>query len=111
MSSKAKKSAGKKGPKSMTKSQLFADLADKTGLKKSQVDSVFISLVDILKAELKAGRPLVIPNLVKITQARKEATKARSGTNPFTGEPMTIKAKPARTVVKVRPVKALKTLV
>jgi nucleoid DNA-binding protein len=42
---------------------------------------------------------------------RKPATKARSGKNPFTGEPMTIQAKPARNVVRALPLKALKEMV
>jgi nucleoid DNA-binding protein len=41
----------------------------------------------------------------------KPATKERQGTNPFTGEPTTFKAKPARNVVKVRPLKRLKDMV
>jgi nucleoid DNA-binding protein len=48
---------------------------------------------------------------MKVTVVRKPATKARKGTNPFTGEEMTFKAKPARNVVKVRALKALKDMV
>ena len=39
------------------------------------------------------------------------ATKARRGVNPFTGENMIFKAKPARNVVKVTALKALKDMV
>jgi nucleoid DNA-binding protein len=42
---------------------------------------------------------------------RKPKTKARKGINPFTGEQMMFKAKPARDVVKVRPLKKLKDMV
>jgi nucleoid DNA-binding protein len=48
---------------------------------------------------------------LKIEVKRKPKTKARKGINPFTGEPMTIKAKPARNVVKVRPLKKLKDMI
>ena len=48
--------------------------------------------------------------LVKVTLTRKAATPARPGKNPFTGEAITIKAKPARNVVKVRALKALKDM-
>ena len=48
---------------------------------------------------------------MKIKVVRKPATKARKGVNPFTGEPMTFKAKPARNVVKVLALKALKDMV
>ena len=43
---------------------------------------------------------------MKIKVVRKPATKARKGVNPFTGEAMTFKAKPARNVVKVLPLRA-----
>jgi nucleoid DNA-binding protein len=41
----------------------------------------------------------------------KPAVKARRGTNPFTGEEMMFKAKPARNVIKVGALKALKDMV
>jgi nucleoid DNA-binding protein len=42
---------------------------------------------------------------------RKPATAARKGINPFTKEEVMFKAKPARNVVKVLPLKALKDMV
>jgi nucleoid DNA-binding protein len=36
---------------------------------------------------------------------------ARKGINPFTGQETTFKAKPARTVIKVRALKKLKDMV
>jgi len=53
----------------------------------------------------------MLPGLMKIETKRKPATKARKGINPFTGEKMTFKAKPARTVVKIRPLKQVKDMV
>jgi hypothetical protein len=50
----------------------------------------------------------VIPGLVKLLVVKKPATKARKGINPFTKEPTVFKAKPARKVIKARPVKAAK---
>ena len=62
--------------------------------------------------DLKKGPgTFTVPGLMKVTVVRKPATKARKGTNPFTGEEMTFKAKPARNVVKVRALKALKDMV
>ena len=46
-----------------------------------------------------------LPGLLKMSVQRKPATKARKGINPFTKEEITIKAKPARNVVKIRPLK------
>jgi nucleoid DNA-binding protein len=48
---------------------------------------------------------------MKVTVVRKPATKARKGLNPFTGEEIMFKAKPARNVVRIRPLKGLKDLV
>ena len=52
-----------------------------------------------------------VPGLMKVTVVRKPATKERKGINPFTGLETTFKAKPARNVVKVRAMKALKSMV
>jgi nucleoid DNA-binding protein len=50
----------------------------------------------------------VLPGFAKFVVVKKPATKERQGINPFTKEPITIKAKPARKVLKARPVKAAK---
>jgi len=117
MSSFAKTSAAKKAPKktaaapkAMTKAQVMSDLAAKTSLTKAQVTSVISEMCLLIEAELKAGRPASVPGLVKITLSRKPATASRPGRNPFTGEDIMIKAKPARNVVKVRALKALKDM-
>ncbi len=52
----------------------------------------------------------MLPGLLKITTVRKPAVKARKGINPFTKEEAMFKAKPATTVVKVRPLKKLKDM-
>ena len=97
--------------KAMTKSQMVTELATKTGLNKSQINDVFTSMLDLIGEELKNNRPSSVPGLIKIVINRKEATKSRPGINPFTGEAITIKAKPARNVVKVKALKALKEMV
>ena len=51
-----------------------------------------------------------LPGLLKVKTQRKPATKARPGVNPFTGEQTVFKAKPARTIVKIQPLKALKDM-
>jgi nucleoid DNA-binding protein len=48
---------------------------------------------------------------MKVKVITKPATKARKGVNPFTGAEMMFKAKPARKVVKVLALKALKDMV
>ena len=52
-----------------------------------------------------------IPGLIKLRVHKKPARKARRGVNPFTGEEMMFKAKPATNVVKFRALKALKEMV
>jgi len=109
-SAKKPASARAKAPKGMTKAQLIGEVASKAALSKSQISSVFSALADIIGEELKADRPVTIPGLVKVTAQRKPATPSRPGRNPFTGEAITIKAKPARRAVKVRAIKALKDM-
>ena len=96
-----------------TKSESFSYIADKTGLTKKDVGAVFDSMSALIKRDLKRNGPGVytVPGLMKIKVVRKPATKSRRGVNPFTGEAMTFKAKPARNVVKVLALKALKDMV
>jgi len=97
----------------MTKAQIIAELAEKTGLSKKQVAGVFDALNDTIKKNLGNRGPglFVIPGLVKLTVRKRPATKEREGINPFTKEKIIIKAKPARKVVKASALKALKDLV
>ncbi len=99
--------------KSATKGEIYAELATKTGLSKKQVSTVFDGLAELIGKHLGKKGPglFVIPGMLKLRVVRKEATKAKQGINPFTKEPMTIKAKPARNVVKAIPLKALKEMV
>ena len=96
----------------MTKSAMMGAIADDTGLSKKQVIAVFDTLGTIINGHLKKGGAGVctIPGLMKIKTIHKPATRARKGTNPFTGEEMMFKAKPARNVVKVLPLKNLKAM-
>jgi nucleoid DNA-binding protein len=108
--------AGEKGSsasRAATKSEIFATLSEKTGLSKKEVASVFDAMSDLVGRELGKKGPglFVVPGLLKLKVVRRPATKAKQGINPFTKAPMTIKAKPARNVVKAVPLKALKELV
>lgn len=101
-------------PKAPSKTEIFNTIAEETGLNKKQVSAVFDSLVKNINEVLnKKGGPgtFAIPGLAKITVQRKPATKERKGVNPFTGEEQVFKAKPARNVIKVRPLKGLKDMV
>ncbi len=111
------KSSGSAGgatrAKAATKADIYAAISEKTSLSKKEVAAVFDSLAELVERELgKKGPGLFqLPGLLKLKVVRKPATKAKPGINPFTKEPITIKAKPARNVVKAVPLKALKDLV
>lgn len=110
---KKKKATKVSSAKARTKSEVFGALADGTDLTKRQVSGVFEELAGLIKKDLGKRGPGVftVPGLMKIKVVRKPATKARKGTNPFTGEEMMFKAKPARNVVKVLALKGLKSMV
>jgi nucleoid DNA-binding protein len=95
-----------------TKTQILDSIASDTGLTRKQVSSVLDSLSDVIESHVKknAVGEFVLPGLLKITTVRKPAVKARKGINPFTKEEVMFKAKPATTVVKVRPLKKLKDM-
>ncbi len=105
-----KKAAAKKPP---TKSEIYAHVADETGLTRKEIGAVFDSLGGIMKKNLASRGPgmFTVPGLFKVKVVKKPATKAREGINPFTGEPTIFKAKPARKVVKVLALKGLKDMV
>lgn len=107
------KSAPPKITKPMTKTELFSAIADHTGIAKKEVGQVFEILSNYIHGHLQGKNPNVftLPGLLKVKVIRKPATKARKGINPFTGEETVFKAKPARNVVKVLPLKKLKEMV
>jgi len=100
-------------PKVRTKGDIYNAIAGHTGLKRKDVQSVFDGLTVLLSADLSKRGPGVVqvPGLMKVTVKRLPATKAREGINPFTKEKTIFKAKPARNVVKVRALRALKKMV
>lgn len=97
----------------LTKSQLLTALSETTGVPKKQTAAVLQELSSVIGRHIKKGSAGVftLPGLVKIKTVNKPARKARKGVNPFTGEEMMFKAKPASTAVKVQPLKALKNMV
>jgi DNA-binding protein HU-beta len=95
----------------MSKTELIEAIAGQSGLEKKQVSAVLDALSDVVYKELKAQHEVVSPGLLKLTSVTKPAVPEREGINPFTKEPTVFKAKPARTVIKPRPLKALKDAV
>jgi nucleoid DNA-binding protein len=98
--------------KLLTKSEILASIAETAELSRKQVASVFDALSDLIKKSVGKKGPgmFVVPGLMKIVVIQKPATKAHKGINPFTKQEQMFKAKPARKVIKVRPLKALKDM-
>ncbi|MEE9451840.1 MAG: HU family DNA-binding protein [Gammaproteobacteria bacterium] len=117
----AKRAVAKKAPakkatvlkQALTKTQLYTLLAEAADASKKQVSAIFEEFSALLERSIKknAVGHFTIPGLCKVVTVRKPATKARKGINPFTKEPTVFKAKPARTVVKIRALKKLKDMV
>lgn len=99
--------------KAYTKSEVLATIAEQTGVAKKSVSSVMECLAEVIEAHIKKGAvgSFTVPGLMKIKTIHKKATKARKGINPFTGEETMFKAKPARTAVKILPLKKVKEMV
>jgi len=99
--------------KRMTRSEFVTTLAEKSGLNKQQASLALDGIRDIVTSQLGLPEPceVLIPGLFILNVVDKPATLEHEGVNPFTKEPMTIKAKPARKVIKVRTLKALKDAV
>ena len=104
-----------KAKKAPTKTEVLNAIAEATDLSKKDVAAVLEAMnEEIAKAVSKKGPgSFTIPNLCKIVVTHKPATPAKKGVpNPFKpGELMDVAAKPARNIVKVRPLKALKDMV
>ena len=97
----------------MSKSQLIQTIAEQHSgnLTRKDVKGVIESLASTAYKELKKTGAFVLPGFAKFVVIKKPATKARKGINPFTKEPTMFKAKPARKLVRARPVKAIKDAV
>lgn len=94
-----------------TKSEILANISKDTDLTKKQVGAVFDSLSATIKKSLRGHGMFTMPGLLKMKVVKKPATKAREGVNPFTGEKMMFKAKPASKKVRIAALKNLKEFV
>lgn len=119
---KTAKKAGKKAPapapkitaatKARTKGEIYRTLAEQSGMKRGDVVRMFEVMSAMMEKDLnsKVGT-FNVPGLMRVKVVKKPATKKRMGKNPFTGEMQEFAAKPARKVVRIRPLKGLKDLV
>ncbi|CAB4783620.1 MAG: DNA-binding protein [Actinobacteria bacterium] len=95
----------------MNRRDLVLDVAERTGSDRKTADAAVSAVVDSITAAVAKGDSVSISGFAKFYRRMKPATKSRKGTNPFTGEAMTFKAKPATKTVKVTPLKAFKDVV
>lgn len=107
----AKKMPTVKDP--MTKSGMIKTITDVTTISKRDVVAVLECLTQVIENHVKSRGPgvFVMPGLMKISVVKKPARAARKGINPFTGEEIMIKAKPAYKTVKIKALKKLKAMV
>jgi nucleoid DNA-binding protein len=110
---KRRKTATTAEVKPRTKTQIYGEISDDTGLTRKEVACVFDAMTGMVKKDLGRRGPgtFTVPGLMKIRKHRKPATKRRFGKNPFTGEEQWFKAKAAKNVVKFTALKNLKEMV
>ncbi len=111
----AKAADNAKKPKSITKSQFYTEIAEKTGLKKAEVAKVFEAITEVIKKQLSSKGPgvLTIPGLFKLKAKRIPAQKGgQKVPNRFKpGEFIITKDKPASVRITARALKALKDMI
>jgi DNA-binding protein HU-beta len=88
--------------KPMTKSAFIGFLAEKSGVSRKDVTTMWELIVDTAYKQAKSVGEITLPGLGKLM---KKHRAARQGRNPATGETIQI---PAKTVVKFRVAKAAK---
>lgn len=102
------------GREKQTRLEILRTVADVTGLPKVQIESVFITLADLLHSHMRkrGSGEFTIPMAgIKIRRVKKKATKARKMVSPLTGQEVVIAGKPARLAVKLSALKPLKLAV
>ena len=99
--------------KQLSKTEILTSVSATTELSRKQVASVLAAVGDLAKKNVGKKGPgvFVLPGLLKIIAVQKPAVPAHKGINPFTRQEQMFKAKPARKVIKVRALKALKDAV
>ena len=87
----------------LTQTQLASEVAERSGLSKSDAKAALAALEEIVLDELANAEKVRIGGVVQLVVRVKEATKPRKGRNPATGEEITISAKPASVALRARP--------
>lgn len=95
----------------MAKSAVMQHIANNVGLARKQVAQVMEELANVVAAHVnkKAKGQFVLPGLLKITVVRKPAQKGGKKVMMM-GKEVITKSKPARNVIRIRPLKKLKDM-
>jgi nucleoid DNA-binding protein len=98
--------------KRMSKAQVLAELAEKTGLAKKDLQNVFDQLLQIVERELGKNGPgeIVVPDLVKLRVKLVPGRPEHVGLDPFTKQERTFPARPESRKVRAAVAKRLKDL-
>jgi nucleoid DNA-binding protein len=96
----------------LTKGGIIKAMTDLTTLSKKDIVASLDALTAVIECHIKSRGPgkFVMPGLLKINVVKKAAKPARKGINPFTGEEVMFKAKPAHKVIKIKALKKLKEM-
>merc|ERR1711924_527482 len=91
-----------KGAKAMSKSGVAAAVAGENDMKPKVVTGILASLATLVTSEVKKTGKFTIPGVCMVKSRHKPAKRMAFG------KEVTVKAKPARTIVKAFPAAALK---
>ncbi len=107
---KTKKKVAKKTlVKPPTRMETYRTIAEKTDMNRRDVVAVCDALTDVMVKSVKKHGTYNFLGLVKMTLVKKPAVRGgKMVRNPFTGEMVKQKPKPASRTIRVRPLKAIK---
>ena len=114
---KSKKLSSQKqavGKEKQTRIEILRTIAERADLSKTQVESVFSTLTELIVSHMKkrgSGEFTIPMTGIKVRRVKKKATKARTMVSPLTGQEVVIAGKPARHAVKISALKVLKEAV
>ena len=99
--------------KRMSKAQIVAELAERSGLDRKQVQGMLTELLSLAERELGSDGPgeFVIPDMVKLRVKLTPGREAHEGIDPFTKEKRMFPARPASRKVRASVLKRVKDLV
>merc|ERR1712222_214159 len=95
----------------MTATGAYAAVAEKSGLKATDVKGAVEGIMALAAEQLKKNGSFKLAGSLNLKLKKKPATAARKGVNPFTKEPCVFKAKPASKTVRALPMKKFKEAV